>query len=269
MRTLIFAALAALLPVTAPVVPGGKACQVADSAVPTPGLEALVFGSKAESAPTEQRLTGKQIEKLADLDTEIRRTLQDVDARAARLPAATKSVASPEISSKPLAELVEHFLSEAARDHALLIDVEGAREFHLANADALAAKLRGDETRWCALCLAVRRGMEADFAWKAGEFGALSSEQQREAVKLASLRNDVRRKWTAALKAELSKSQLSWLRESQMRWLKTTLHDAVASGMRTLGAKKCESCATARQWKCEFCSIVLAAVEEAKKTSQG
>lgn len=268
MHTLILAALAAVLPVAAAAVPGGKACQVAESAVPTPRLADLVFGSKTDPVPAQGRLTEAQVEKLADLDTQLRRTLQDFNARVAKLPVAAKGEGSPELASQTLAELVEHFFAQATRDRALLIDVEAAREFQLANADALSAKSRGEDRRWCALCLAVRRGMEAEFAWKAGEFGALTSEQQREAEKLASLRNDLRRKWTAALKSELSTAQLGWLRDAQMRWLKETLHSSVANGMRSLGEKKCESCATKLESKCEFCSIVLTAVDEAKAKSK-
>lgn len=270
MRTLIFAALAGLLPVAAPAapaIPGGQACQVAACAVPTPGLADLVTGSKTDPVPAEGRLTEAQVNRLAGLDTEIRKALQDVNARVAKLPAASKQAGSPKLANQPLAELVEHFFVAATRDCALLIDVEGESEFRLANAKALAAKARG-EGSWCALCLAVRRGVEADFTWKAGEFGALTSEQQLEAEKLASLRNDLRRKWTAALKSELNPSQLSLLRGAQMRWLKSTLRSSVANGMRPLGAAKCDSCSTGLQWKCEFCSIVLTAVDEAKEKSK-
>lgn len=266
-RSLTLLALLALLPSAA--VPGGKHCQVAASAVPTPGLEALVMGSKTENVPAEARLTDAQIERLASLDSKLRTTLEGIEARATKLPAAARGARaeSPELAGQELPQLVTRFLSEAARDKALVFDFEKAGEFNLANASALEAKEKGDKSRWCPLCLAVRRGVEADFAWKAGEFGTLSEGQAKEAAKLAAERDEVRRTWSAALKAELKPQQLTCLREAQMRWLKSTLHGSVASGMRTLGAKKCESCATTVQWKCEFCSIVLGAVDEAKSKS--
>ena len=193
--------------------------------------------------------------------------VQELEVRSDKLPAGSGSGAKAELARQPLPELVEHFLSEAARDRALVIDVESAREFRLANAEAVSARVQGDQSRWCPLCLAVRRGMEADFAWKAGELGALSPAQEKEAVELASMRDEVRRKWAGALVSELNDAQLCWLREAQMRWLKSALHDAVATGMRSLGPEKCEASATKVEWKCELCSIVLRAVDEAKSRS--
>jgi len=264
MHKFIAAFLLSLVPIAAAAVPGGKACQVAESGVPTPGLSELVMGSKTEPVPVQARLTEKQIDTLAQLDTQLRKTLEGIDARVARLPAGRGAAANAELARLELPELVTHFLAEASRDRALLISVESAPEFRLANAEALEAKLQGDKSRWCPLCLAVRQGMEADFAWGSGEFGALSPEQQKEAAELASMRDEVRRKWTTTLKSELSPAQLTWLREAQMRWLKSTLQGAVTNGMRSLGAKKCEACATTVEWKCEFCSIVLNAVDQAK-----
>ena len=264
MRTLVAAFLLALLPLAAAAVPGGKYCQVADSGVPTPGLAELVMGSKTEPVPAQARLTEAQIDTLAELDTKIRRILEGINARAAKLPAGGGAAGNAELARQALPELVTRFLAEASRDRALLIDVESASEFRLANAEALEAKLQGDKSRWCPVCLAVRHGMEADFAWRAGEFGELSPAQEKEAAELASMRDDVRRKWAATLKSELNPAQLSCLREAQMRWLKATLKGAVASGMRSLGAKKCEACTTTVETKCEFCSLVLNAVDEAK-----
>jgi len=269
MRTLLTLSLLALLPLASAAVPGGKACQVAASAVPTPGLEALVMGSKTDPVPSEVRLSEAQIEKLASLDTKLRSALEELEARAAKLPAGTRTAqaANAELARQPLPALVTRFLAEASRDQALLLDFEAAAEFNLANAAALEAKQQGDKSRWCPLCLAVRRGVEADFAWKAGEFGALSPAQEKEAAQLAAARDEVRRKWSAALAAELKPEQLSRLRGAQMRWLKSTLHGAVAGGLRALGAQKCEACATTVEWKCEFCSIVLGALDEAKSKS--
>jgi len=269
MRTLIAVSLFALLPFASAAVPGGKACQVAASGVPTPGLEALVMGSKTDSVPAQARLTDAQIETLASLDTKLRKALEGIEARAARLPAGARGAKAPnaELAGQELPALVTRFLAEAARDQALVIDFEAAAEFNLANAAALEAKEKGDKSRWCPLCLAVRRGVEADFAWKAGEFGALSPLEAKEAAQLAAERDELRRKWAAALAAELKPEQLTCLRQAQMRWLRSTLQGAVASGMRSLGAKKCEACATSVEWKCEFCSIVLGAVDEAKSKS--
>lgn len=269
MRMLIAVPLLALLPLASAAVPGGKACQVAASAVPTPGLEALVMGSKTDSVPSGARLTQAQIETLAALDTKLRGTLEGIEARAAKLPAGVRGAQAPnaDLASQPLPALVTRFLCEAACDKALVFDFEAPGEFQLANAAALEARQKGDKTRWCPLCLAVRRGVEAEFTWKAGEFGALSPAEEKEAAQLAAAREEVRRKWTAALAAELKPEQLTCLREAQMRWLKSTLQGAVASGMRSLGAQKCEACATSVQSKCEFCSIVLGAVDAAKSKS--
>jgi hypothetical protein len=273
MRTLIATFLFALLPLSAlavpavfaaPAVPGGKACQVAASVVPTPGLDLLVMGSKTDPVPADARLTEQQIHTLAEVDTKFRVLRANLDARAAELPAGRGAVKHEELARQELPALVTRFLADAARDQALLIDVESASEFRLASGKALEAQVQGDKSRWCALCLAVRRGMEADFAWRAGEFGTLSAEQEKEAAELASRRDELRRKWAAVLKSELRPAQLAWLREAQMRWLKGTLQSAVAGGLRSLGAKQCEACATTVEWKCEFCSIVLAAVDEAK-----
>lgn len=267
MHKLIAAALFAVLPLAAAAVPGGKHCQVAESAVPTPGLAELVMGSKTDPVPDKARLSDSQVNTLAELDTKLRKTLNDIEARVAKLPAGKAGAASARLAQQELPELVACFLSSATRDRALLIDVDSAPAFRLANSEALAAKERGEDSSWCALCVAVRKGMEADFAWRADEFGSLSPEQKQEAAVLASMRDEVRRKWTSALKSELSTAQIAWLREAQMRWLKSTLHGAVASGMRTLGAKKCDACATIVGLKCEFCSIVLGAVDEAKSKS--
>jgi hypothetical protein len=267
MRTLIAAFLLALLPLDAAAAPGGKACQVAASAVPTPGLELLVMGSKTDPLPAGVRLTEAQIEKLADLDTQIRRTLAELDARAAKLPAGSGVAlagAREELGRAALPDLVARFLADASRDQALVIDVESAREFRLANAAALEARRRGDDTRWCELCFAVRRGMEADFAWRAGEFAALSPVQQKEAAELAARRDELRRRWAATLATELDAAQLARLRAAQMEWLKATLHGAVAGGMRALGAEKCAACTHAVAEKCEFCALVVRAVDEAK-----
>ncbi|HTF90193.1 MAG TPA: hypothetical protein VK843_17390 [Planctomycetota bacterium] len=267
MRTLIAAFLLALLPLAAAAVPGGKRCQVADSAVPTPGLSGLVMESRTDPAPAELRLSETQIDHLAELDTKLRLALEQIGARAARLPAGHGASGKAELAQQALPELVTRFLADACGDQALVIDIESAREFHLANAEALEARNQGDKTRWCPLCLGVRRGLEADFAWKTGELADLSPAQAKEAAELASQRDTLRRSWAAALKSELSPAQLTWLREAQMRWLKGTLQGSVAKGMRSLGAKKCEACATTVEWKCEFCSIVLGAVDEAKQKS--
>jgi hypothetical protein len=209
-------------------------------------------------------LSDAQVETLVKLDTKLRRVLQGIESRAALLPAGTPGAVDAKAAGAQLPELVERFLADAARDRAILIDPETAREFELANAAALAAKHAGDKTRWCPLCLAVRRGLEADFAWRADEHGVLSPEQSKEALRLAKMREDVRQEWSAGLKAELRPAQLAWIREAQMGWVKSTLHASVLGGMRTLGKEKCDACATKVEWKCEFCSIVLDALAEAK-----
>ncbi|MBK8179243.1 MAG: hypothetical protein IPK67_10230 [Planctomycetes bacterium] len=272
MNKLIATLLLALSSLTAAAAPsspapGGKACQVAASAVPTPGLAELVMGSKETPVPAEARLSAKQIEALALVDTRLKGVLAEIEARVAGLPRGTAKESNPDLESRPLPELVTHFLAQAVRDQALLIDVESAGEFDMADAAALEAKARGDQKAWCPLCLGVRRGMEAGFAWRAGEFAELSAAQEKEALVLAGLREDVRRDWAAALKAQLTPAQLSALRTAQLRWLKSTLQQAVAGGMRSLGAKKCEACTTRVEWKCEFCFLVIRAVEEAKAGS--
>lgn len=273
MRTLIAVFALALIPLAAAAslsAPGGKHCQVAESGVPTPGLNELVFGSNTRPVPSDARLSDAQIESLADLDTKLRRVLQDVEARAAKLPAGDAHAARAKLDAKgrpQLPALVERFVSEAVGDAALVIDVETAREFRLANAEALAARESGDKERWCPLCIAVRRGLEADFTWRSDKFGALSAEQAKEATLLANLRDDVRRQWSARLREELRPAQIAWLRQAQMQWVKTTLKRAVVDGMQSLGKETCDACSTSIQWKCEFCSIVLNALDEAKAKS--
>lgn len=265
MRTLIAVPLLALLPFASAAVPGGNACQVAASVVPTPGLEVLVMGSKTDAVPANVRLTEAQVETLAHLDTKLRRDLEGIQARVAQLPAGARAAkaANAESANQPLPVLVTRYLAEAARDQALVLDFESATEFRLANAAALDARQKGDSQRWCQLSLAVRRGVEADFAWKEHEFGALSPAEEKKAAQLAAARDEVRRTWAAALAKELKPQQLDWLRAAQMRWLESTLQGSVASSLRSLGAKKCEACAATAEWKCEFCSIVLGAVDEA------
>lgn len=277
MRTLIAVLALAWIPLAAAAslsaprsTPGGKHCQLAESGVPTPGLSELVLGSKTRPVPSDARLSEAQVETLADFDTKLRRVLKDVEARAARLPAgeSRNAVATLDAKGPPqLPALVERFVSEAACDAALVIDVETAHEFRLANAQALAARESGDKLGWCPLCLAVRRGIEADFAWRSNRFGELSPEQAKEATLLAHLRDDVRRQWSARLREELRPAQIAWLRQAQMQWIKTTLKQSVVDGMKAMGEETCNACSTSIQWKCEFCSIVLDALDEAKAKS--
>lgn len=263
MRT--FAAVAALMAVfSLPAAAGGKACQVADSAVPTPGLRELAMGSSIEPVPDGSRLTAKQIERLAEADTAFRREMKDVAARCALLPAGESK--EPDAAGKALPDLVALFLARSVRDAAILIDPEGEGAFGMANAAAMARWRMGDKEGFCALCIGVRRGMEAAFAWEPGKFGELTAEQEQAAVALAARRQELRQKWAAILKEELTAEQLEWLRRAQMRWLKDAVRDSVTAGLKRLDAATCESCAKdAVEMKCEFCGIVMAAVDAAKR----
>jgi hypothetical protein len=258
----IAAAFLALVPLVA--FAGGKACQIAQSAVPTPGLFELVMGSKTEPVPEQVRLSVAQVDALADCDTKIREALGEVEARKAKLPAGEHGESRAALAEEPLAALVTRCLAEAACDRALVIDVETAREFRLATDAAARARERGDKSLSCELCLAVRSGMQAKFAWKAGEFAALTPAQEKEAAELASKRDELRHQWTAAVQAQLTAPQLAWLRDAQMRWLKETLRGSLVHGVRTLAAKNCRACEEQATLKCEFCSIVSNAVEQAK-----
>lgn len=261
--TALFAAAAVLLPI--PAAAGGKACQIADSAVPTPGLRELTMGSTSNPVPDNARLTGGQIEALAEADTQFRRALREIDEKVAKLPAKEKNAAA-DLAGKPLPELVTAFLARAARGRAILIDPEAAREFTLADAKALAARKAGEKDRFCPLCIAVREGMEAPFRWDAAEFGELTAQQTKELAELGQERDDLVRKWEAVLQNQLTAPQLEWLREAQMRWLKETLRTAVTEGLTSLGVETCKSCADlALPKKCEFCSIVTNALEEARR----
>lgn len=51
-----------------------------------------------------------------------------------------------------------------------------------------------------------------------------------------------------------------------MRWLKDVVRDSVTAGLKRLDAATCETCAKgAVEMKCEFCGIVMAAVDAAKR----
>lgn len=266
MRSLFPALFVAVLAL--PAAAGGKRCQVAESAVPTPGLQAMAMTSSADPAPDEVRLTDEQVERLAAADTSIRRALRDIADRRAKLPAGTFS--ETEAAGKALPDLVALFLSRSLRDAAMVIDADTANELSLADKSAMEHWRKGDKNeRFCDLCVGVRRGLEAAFAWLPGEFGELSAEQEKEAADLAVRRQELRQKWVAALKAELTGKQLEWLREAQMQSLKKTVRDSVTAGMRQLGAAACESCSDGKgAKKCEFCGIVMQAVAAAKKPAE-
>ncbi|MEK7468128.1 MAG: hypothetical protein AAB074_11995 [Planctomycetota bacterium] len=265
MRTFtVVASIIALLPI--PAAAGGKACQIRDSAIPTPGLGELATGSTTNPMPEKALLSKEQIDTLAEADTNFRKALREINEQVAKLPAGPKRAASG-VSSKPLAELVTAFLARAARDQALLIEVESAGEFWFANDEALAAQKKGEKDRFCALCIAVRQGVEAAFRWDESEFGELTEAQKKELAALGQKRDDLKRKWAAVLKEELTAPQLEHLRDAQMRWLKKTLKSAVAGGMKSLGDERCEACSGKEgiDKKCEFCWIVTSGVDEAKR----
>jgi len=238
MNAIAAAVLFVLTPfVAAPL--GGDACQVAASAVPTPGLPELVMGSKERAVPDAARLTEAQIRSLARQDTQVRRALEEVEARFHKLPAGKGQAAQASLADKPLPEQVAHFLAGASREQAFLIDVATDEKSHA-----------------CTLCPAVRRGMEAKFQWRSGELAKLTPEQEQEAANLAARREELRRKWAAAVQAELNPVQLAWLREAQMRWLEQSL--------RTFGAKQAAACTEASAAKCVFGAILTGAVAGAK-----
>src|SRR5258706_10646212 len=198
MNAVAAAGLRALSPMVASA-PGGDACQVASSAVPTPGLPELVMGSKERSVPDDARLTQAQIQSLARQDTLIRRALDEIEARFRKLPAGEGRAAQTGLADKALPELVAHFLASASREQAFLIDVAAASEFQLATDATVKAEKSGEKSRGCSLCLAVRRGMEAKFQWRSGELAKLTPDQEQEAAELAALREGLRRKWAAAV----------------------------------------------------------------------
>ena len=272
-------ALSALLPFAFAAAPGGKACQVAESGVPTPGLAELVMGSKTDPLPNGVQLSAAQIDKLYELDNTLRGRLSEIEARARELPRAVSAKAPAHGAKTPahgaqapaacevgksaeLPALVADFLAPATRDAAILIDAEQAIEFRLARKGA-DAKSR-DENSSCELCLAVRRGMERPFAWTPRDFGELNAEQAKEAKFLAEKREEVRRAWSRAIASELTPAQLDRLRRAQMGWLKSTLAETVEKGLVSLGAATCSSCKAEVQVKCEFCGIVEKALERAR-----
>ncbi len=82
-------ALSALLPFAFAAASGGKACQVAESGVPTPGLAELVMGSQTDPLPNGVQLSAAQIDKLYELDNALRGRLSEIEARERELPRAT------------------------------------------------------------------------------------------------------------------------------------------------------------------------------------
>jgi hypothetical protein len=205
------------------------------------------MGSNERAVPDAARLTQAQIKSLARQDTQIRRALDEIETRFRKLPAGDGRAAQGSPKDKALPELVTHFLAGASREQALLIDLA-----------------TDEKSQGCSLCLAVRRGLDAKFQWRPGEFAKLTPDQEQEAAQLAGMREDLRRKWAAAVQAELNPVQLACLREAQMRWLEQSLRTSVAAGLRSCGAKQGAACTEASAPKCVFGAILTGAVADAK-----
>jgi hypothetical protein len=223
-------------------------------------------GTDAKPVPEGVRLTQKQADALAKVDTALRGELAKAQKRQSQLPTRGKMNDVEEMRGKPLAFLVERSLTRQVRDAAILIDPEEAGEFGMARKADMAAWRAGEEGDFCPLCCATRAGMEAPFAFYKADFRPLTEAQQKEADEIASLRQDLRAKWVAALRQELTEAQIAWLQSAQMRWLEGELKTAVTFGLALSGGESCATCAEeAIEKKCLFCGIVEAAVEAWKE----
>src|SRR5258706_1216764 len=192
MNAVAAAVLFALTPMVASA-PGGDACQVASSAVPTPGLPELVMGSKERSVPDDARLTQAQIQSLARQDTLIRRALDEIEARFRKLPAGESRAAQTRLADKALPAPVAHFLASASREQGLLIDVAAASEFQLATDATVKAEKSGEKARGGSLGPPGRRGMEGKFQGRSGEPAKPTAGPEPEAGGAAGRAHSVRR----------------------------------------------------------------------------
>lgn len=255
MKRLAVALLA--LSFASPALAGGKPCAVAQSSIETPGLGDLAMGT----SPDDVRLTSKQIDILFDADRNLRRTLGELDGRFAKLPAVKAQPGAPAGATLP--EMVTFFVARALRGRAILVDPETANVFSLARRKAMDAG--GTDRSACPLCVAVRRAVEAEFAWDLREFAdGLTEEQKAEIQAIAEGRQALRVKWAAILKETLTEKQLGWLREKQERWLMREVETVVEAGLRRAGTEVCKSC-TEQGYakKCEFCTVVNQALRKA------
>lgn len=248
---------------------GGPACGISwGSAVQTPGIQELAMGSSKEPLPSGVRLTQAQIQKLFDVSEEIRRDRRALDGRLEKLRW-RKDVPVAAGEGAKLPGLVQAFLARATRDTALLIDPETSGLFDLARSKAVAAFERGEaDPEACPICIAVRRGIEAPFAFGAEEFdGALTADEKKEAEAIAAGRQELRLKWIRAIRAELTEAQLDWLRHTQERWLVEETGRVVTAGLRAAGSETCRTCAEepVTPAKCKFCSVADRAAKEAAR----
>lgn len=255
MRTALLASFAALL-LSIPSLAGGPWCEVAWTSPPTPGLEALVMNRGKDSAPEALRPSQKQVEALVEALRALNDAKSELDAKVAKLPLSKGGT----VQRGGLKERVTVLVAKATRDAVLVVDPETAGLFHLARK----AAMEDPKLYACDLCIAVRRGVEAKWAWDRAEFAReLTAEEEKLAAEVAAGRQSLREKWAAALRAELTKEQLAWLAAAQEEWIAAETGRCVEAGFRAAGREVCEACSERRAKKCRLCDVVTAAVQRA------
>ncbi|MCC6738713.1 MAG: hypothetical protein IT452_06680 [Planctomycetia bacterium] len=255
MRTALLASFAGLL-VSLPVFAGGPRCEVAWTSPATPGFEPLAMGGGKEAAPKELRLTERQVDALVKVVRELNDAKAELDAKAAKLPLSKGGTTQ----RGELTDRVTVLVAKATRDAVLVVDPETAGLFHLARK----AAMEDPKLYACDLCIAVRRGVEAKWAWDRAEFAReLTAEEEKLAAEVAAGRQALREKWAAALRAELTKEQLAWLAAAQEEWIAAETGRCVEAGFRAAGREVCEACSERRAKKCRLCDVVTSAVQRA------
>lgn len=250
-----------VLSFASPALAGGKRCAVGESAIDTPGFREMARGSSSEPVPDDVRLTDGQVNDLYDADCSFRKALAEIDGRFARLPVVKALPGAPAGAALP--EMVTYFVARSLRSRALVIDPETSNDFHYARAKVM--QKDGTDRDACAVCIAVRRAVEAEFAYDLREFAAgLTEEQKAEIAAIAQDRQSLRVKWAATLKEALTGRQFAWLQRKQERWLMHEVGRVVEAGLRGAGTEVCSSCTEQKYApKCEFCTVVEQALRNA------
>lgn len=258
MRTALLASFAALL-LSIPSLAGGPWCEVAWTSPPTPGLEPLVMNRGKEAAPEDLRPSRKQVDALVEALRGLNDLKSELDAKAAKLPLSKGGMQQ----DGGLTGRVTALVAKATRDTVFVVDPETAGLFHLARK----AAMEDPKLYACDLCIAVRRGIEAKWAWNRAEFAReLTAEEEQLAAEVAAGRQALREKWAAALRAGLTKEQLAWLAAYQEEWIAAETGRCVEAGFRAAGPDVCKSCEGGRSAKkCRLCFVVTEAVARAAR----
>lgn len=235
-----------------PALAGGKRCAVAQSGIRTPGLADLAGFPEWERVPADVRLTEDQVEKLFDADRAARRALGEAQKLVEGLK--TDAPALPENAA--LTDIVTASLFAEFRECAWVVDPETSSLFYLARSSWFTKDGKEVKDKACPVCVAVRKAMEAPFAY-------VEIAETSDAVrKAAALRQEAREAWVKAIKEALTQKQLSHLIELQERHLLKRSGELAEAGLRRAGDKACASCREqAYAVKCQFCIEVENAVK--------